>query len=205
METTNDYINSFNREPLPELSGISRQYDQWENLQPPVGPEVGALLSWLIQALPVRRALELGSCLGYSTLYLAHALRQTGGHLTSIELRPDLAEATRRNLEQAGLLDVVTLIQGDAAEVIQSLPGPFDLILQDSAKSLYLPMLEACLERLRPGGVLAADDALFVPMGVREDFAKAVHAYNQQVFADPRLASVMLPLGDGLVLSLKKP
>jgi predicted O-methyltransferase YrrM len=204
MQPILDYISIFVREPLPLLAEIASQYEQRNDIQPSVGPLVGTLLSWLIQALPVRSALEFGTCLGYSTVYMASSLRQTGGHLIAVDLRADLVEETRRNLQNAGLLDVVTLLHGDAIQIIQDLPGPFDLILQDSDKSLYSPMLDACVERLRPGGILAADDALFVPMGVEEKFARPVDEYNRRIFADPRLSSVMLPVGDGLVLSLKR-
>lgn len=198
------YIESFIRPPLL-LEELDREYDTRSGIQPSIGPITGAVLRWLVLALPVRQALEFGTCLGYSTIILANALRQTGGHLTAVELRHDLVEETRHNLSQAGLTDVVTLIEGDAAAVLPALPGPFDLILQDSDKALYTRLLEDCLEKLRPGGVLAADDTLFLPMGIPEKFSQPVDGYNRRVFSDPRLESVILPVGDGLTLSWKRP
>jgi predicted O-methyltransferase YrrM len=204
MDTLLEYINTFMPERLALLSTLEDRYKGDENIQPSIGPLTGALLDWLIQALSIKNVLEFGTCLGYSTLILANSLKRTGGHLTAIEFRTDMYMETYRNLKDFGLLDVVTLIQGDALQVINSLPGPFDLILQDSDKSIYSPMLDACVERLRPGGVLAADDALFLPMGIPAKFARPMDEYNRRVYADSRLNSIMLPIGDGLVLSLKK-
>jgi predicted O-methyltransferase YrrM len=66
-------------------------------------------------------------------------------------------------------------------------------------------MLDACIDRMRPLGILAADDALFRPMGVREELAAPVHEYLERVFADERLSSTILPIGDGLAISVRKP
>ena len=198
------YIESFLRLPNPHLSEVDAQYEREEKSQPTIGIHVGSFLAWLIQALRARRVLEFGTCLGYSTIFLGEALRQTGGALISVESDARFATATRENIKRAGLTDVVELIEGDAAAVIEGLEGPFDLILQDSAKPLYPQMIEACIRKLARFGVLAADDALFRPMGVRKELSGPVHAYLEQVFADSRLASTILPIGDGLALSVKR-
>jgi|GEM_PF-1857720 len=97
------------------------------------------------------------------------------------------------------------IIHGDAGELLDRLEGPCDLILQDAAKALYPEMLERCVDRIRTGGVLAADDALFRPMGVREELARVIDEYNRMVFDHPRLISTILPIGDGLTISVKRP
>lgn len=174
-----------------------------DDIQPCVGIEVGKLLGLLIRSNGAKRVLEFGTCLGYSTVWIAQALRETGGRLTSVEYREDLYEITKRNIELAGLSDIVDLILGDASEVINSVQGPFDVILQDSDKSLYSPMLEKCISLSRKNGLIIADDVLFKPMGIPEKFSEPVHEYLKKIFSDKRLYNTILPIGDGLAISIK--
>jgi predicted O-methyltransferase YrrM len=203
MDAISNYIASFIRTDHPQLDLLEEENAQRTDIQPSVGLDAGKLLGLLVRALQAKRVLELGTCLGYSTIWLASALRETGGRLTSIEFRPDLVETTRHNLQAAGLEDQVELIQGDAKEVLERLEGPYDLILQDSDKNLYAPLLDRCVQLTRLHGLIVADDVLFVPMGIPEKFSKPVHAYNERVFADPRLYTTILPIGDGVALSVK--
>jgi predicted O-methyltransferase YrrM len=95
------------------------------------------------------------------------------------------------------------LILGDASAVIAQLEGPFDMILQDSDKALYPLLLDRCVDLTREYGVIIADDALFKPRGIPDKFSAPVHRYNELVFADPRLLSTILPIGDGITVSVK--
>jgi len=203
MDPHIEYIERFLHLPNPVLAEIDADNAD-PATEPNIGLHVGSFLVWLIHTIRAQRVLEFGACLGYSTIFLGEALRETGGALIAVESDEGFYRASLANVERAGLSDVVRLIHGDAAEVIRALAGPFDLILQDSAKPLYPEMLAACIDKLRPCGVLAADDALFVPMGVREKLAAPVHEYLTRVFADPRLTSTVLPIGDGLALSVRK-
>ena len=173
-------------------------------MRPNIGAQAGHFLTWLIQLTQAKHVLEFGSCLGYSAIFLAEALRHTNGHLISIENNPILFAETQKNIATAGVSDIVDLKLGDAAELIKTLNGPFDLILQDADKSMYPTMLNDCIEKLRPLGILIADDTLFPPMGYPEKLSKPIHEYNQKTLSDPRLISTLLPIGDGLTISLKK-
>ncbi len=150
-----------------------------------------------------QRVLEMGTSLGYSTIWLAQALQTTGGKLVSIEYQDNLFEATHSNIAHAGLADAVELIHGDASVIIEQVNGPFDMIVQDSEKSLYPLLLERSIALTRKFGILVADDALFKPRGIPAAFSEPMHDYNQRVFADPRLYSTILPIGDGVTLSVK--
>jgi len=204
VNKTHAYIESFLRFPNPALAEMDAQYRTVERAQPEIGLQAGCFLSLLIEAMRVRHVLEFGTCLGYSTLFLGEAVRRSGGRLTSIESDAEFFRITRENVTRAGLEDFVNLVHGDASLIIEELPGPFDLILQDSAKPLYAQMLEPCIARLRPRGILAADDALFRPMGIRKEMADPVHEYLERVFGDPRLTTTILPIGDGLAISVKR-
>jgi predicted O-methyltransferase YrrM len=170
---------------------------------PAIGPDVGKLASLLIRLINAKKVLEFGTCLGYSTIWLAEAVKATGGSLISVEYEKKFYDKTRENLTEAGLSSYVTLIHGDAGKVIQDLTGPFDVIFQDSDKDLYPVMLEKCIQLVRKNGLLITDDALFKPLGVPAHLCTAIEEFNSKVFNDSRLYSTILPIGDGVVLSVK--
>lgn len=95
------------------------------------------------------------------------------------------------------------LILGDAGEVIDKMEGTFDIILQDSDKSLYSPMLEKCISLTDKNGLIIADDVLFKPMGIPDKFSKPMDDYVKKIFSDKRLYSTIIPIGDGLAVSTK--
>lgn len=203
---TNDiqaYIHSLIRYTHPQLEVIELESADRNDIEPNIGLQVASLLDLLLRLMQAKSALEFGTCIGFSTIVLANALRQTGGHLTAVEADPDRIDETRQNLERAGLSEVVSLVHADAARFIHTIDGPFDFILQDASKPLYPQMLERCVELLRVGGVLAADDGLFPAMPIPEHYKPVIDEYNRRVFNHPRLTSTILPIGDGLTLSLK--
>ena len=199
-----EYISAFITPASPQLACIDVLEDQWEDVRPSVGLEVGNFLNLLVHLTHAQRVLELGTSMGYSAIWLASALKETGGRLVTVECRRDLYELAQENIRAAGLADWVEVVHGDAEQVVQSLEGPFDLILQDSDKALYPKLLENCIGLVRKHGILVADDALFKPRGIPEKFSAPVHQYNQMVFSDPRLSSAILPIGDGVVVSVKR-
>lgn len=203
MDETANYIASFLSVDNVQLETLALEEMNRNDVQPSIGPEVGKLLGLLIRLMRAQHVLELGTCLGYSTIWLAQALQATGGKLLSIEYNDDLFEETHKNIAIAGLADVVELVRGDARIVIEQLDGPFDMIVQDSDKSLYPLLLERCIKLTRKFGIIVADDALFKPRGIPTFLSEPTHHYNQQVFADARLYSTILPIGDGLTLSVK--
>lgn len=162
------------------------------------------LLSFLVTTIRAERILEIGTAIGYSTIWLARAAQGHGGHVTTIEISERLAEEAQKNMERAGLTEAVTILIGDAEKIVARLTGPFDLIFEDGDKRLYPRLLDDCLRLLQKGGLLVADDALFPVMEVREAWAEAVNRYNEMIFAHPDLESVILPVGDGVAVSLKR-
>jgi len=198
-----DYILSLVSQDHPCLPELAGRYEGRNDIQPAIGPEVGKLLGLLIRMMRATQVLELGSCLGYSTVWLAQAVDATQGFLTSIETNHELVLETQRSVDRAGLAHRVRLVEGDAAKVVYELSEPFDLILQDSDKALYPTLFDRLVHMTRVGGILAADDALFRPKGMPAKFADSIHRYNQLATADPRLYTTILPIGDGLTISLK--
>jgi predicted O-methyltransferase YrrM len=169
-----------------------------DSLLLPVGQEVGWFLHSLIMAKRPARILELGTSYGYSTLFLADAAKQTGGTVITMDLADYKQAEARSQLTKAGLADVVDFRLGDAVALIQADPGPFDLVLLDIWKDLYLPCLEAFHPKLADEAIVAADNMVFPEMA-RPDVRK----YRAAVAALPDLTSALLPIGNGVELSVK--
>jgi predicted O-methyltransferase YrrM len=203
MDEIASYIANFIALDNSTLASVSEQERIRVNVRPSIGPEVGQFLGLLIRLIQAKRVLEFGTSLGYSAIWLGEALRTTGGRLLSVEREEELYRQAQKNLVAAGLSDVVELVLGDVQDVIETLEGPFDLIFQDSDKRLYPVLLEKCIELTRDYGLIVADDALFKPLGRPGPVSAPIHGYNQRVFSDERLYSTILPVGDGLTISLK--
>ena len=164
----------------------------------PVGAEVGWFLHCLILAKRPARILELGTSYGYSTLFLADAAKQVGGRVITMDLADYKQAEARTQLTKAGLVDVVDFRLGDAVAMIGEDPGPFDFVLLDIWKDLYLPCLDAFHPKLADEAIIAADNMVFPEMA-RPDVRK----YRAAVAALPDLQSALLPIGNGIELSVK--
>jgi len=164
-----------------------------------VGREAGILLYLLTSGAQSKRILELGTSYGYSTVWLAAAARATGGKVLSLELRDYKIEYARQALTRAGLSTRVEFHQGDCLETLKTLSGPFDFVLLDVWKDLYLPCFELVHPKLAPGGIIAADNML-LPEIVRPQ----AEAYRKRVRAAGDLDSVLLDIGNGIEISRKR-
>jgi predicted O-methyltransferase YrrM len=157
--------------------------------------EVGDLLATLVRATGARTVVEFGTSFGVSTVFLAAALRDTGGGtVITTELEPTKAAVAAGNLRRAGLEDLVDLRVGDALETLAEVPGPVDLLLLDGWSELYLPVLRVVEPRLRPGALVIADDTDMLPEAL-VDYLDHVRGEGYR--------SQHLPLGDGLEVSVR--
>ena len=174
--------------------GVSR-----DDLLLSVGREAGILLYLLATGANARRILELGSSYGYSTVWLGAAARATGGKVTSLELKDYKIEHARQALARAGLSTRVEFHAGDCLDSLRTLPGPFDFVLLDVWKDMYLPCFDLVHPKLERGGVIAADN-MVLPESAR------VHAdaYRQRVRAAGDMDSVLLEVGNGIEISRKR-
>src|SRR5688572_619674 len=127
---------------------------------PLIDAEVGALLRVLATAVGARRILEIGTAIGYSGIWLAGALPRDG-LLVTMERDADRAAEARRNFARAGLPSQVSVMVGQAEQMLAKVAGPFDLIFQDGDKLLYSSQLDRLIELLRPGGLLVTDNVLW--------------------------------------------
>jgi predicted O-methyltransferase YrrM len=161
----------------------------------PVGPDTGRVLNILIKGGKARSILELGTSYGYSTLWLAEAARETGGKVVSLELAVYKAKFAREALERARLADYVDIHVGSAVETLPRLGGPFDFVLVDLWKDLYVACLDLVYPKLARGAYVAADNMIY-PEVSRADAANYQRRVRQLEFD-----SVLLPIGSGVELS----
>ena len=162
----------------------------------PVGPETGKFLNILIKSSGSKQILEIGTSHGYSTIWLAEAARATGGHVWSLDLHAHKQDFARGALKRCGLLGQVTFVLGDCQQTLKELPGPFDFVLLDIWKRMYIPALELAYPKLNPGALVIADNVTY-PASQQP----VVKAYQGRVRELPGMDSVMVPIGNGIELS----
>lgn len=164
-----------------------------------VGREAGMLLYLLATGAQSRRILELGSSYGYSTVWLGAAARATGGKVVSLELKDFKIEHARQALTRAGLSSRVEFHMGDCLESLKTLSGPFDFVLLDVWKDLYVPCFELVHLKLAPGAIICADNML-LPESVRPQ----AEAYRKRVRAAGDMDSVLVEVGNGIEISRRR-
>jgi predicted O-methyltransferase YrrM len=159
-----------------------------------VDRETGRWLSLLVRATGAREIVEMGSSNAVSTIWLASAARDNGGRVTGTEILPDRAADANRNLAEAGLDAVARIIPGDARETARSIPGPSDLVFIDAEKEDYVDHLLAVLDRIRPGGLILADNVT----------SHDISAYQDFVRNHDDLGTVTIPIARGIEFTVKR-
>jgi predicted O-methyltransferase YrrM len=162
----------------------------------PVGRATGSLMNLIIKESAARRILEVGSSYGYSTIWLAEGARAVGGKVISLELRAAKTRYATAQLARAGLEDRVEFRIGDALSSLGELAGPFDFVLIDLWKDMYVPVFERLYPKLAPGALIVADNML-EPQSARPH----AQAYRERVRAAADMTSVLLNVGNGIELS----
>jgi predicted O-methyltransferase YrrM len=158
-------------------------------------PASAQLLSILVRASGVTRALEIGTSNAYSTIWLAWSLAPAGGRLVSIDRNPDKHALARENLRRAGLLDRVELSTGDATEIARQLAGPFDLIFLDADRRKFPEHMHVLLPKLTGKVLLVADNVLSHPEEIAE--------YLKLVSSLPDFQHTTVPVGKGLSIAFR--
>jgi len=177
-----------------------------------IAPEQGQLMGLLIELLGARRALEVGVFTGYSTLAVALAL-PADGRLVACDVNEEWTGIARRYWQRAGVADKIELHLRPALETLDELlaqggAASFDFAFIDADKENYGAYYERCLELLRPGGVVAVDNALWsgdvADPEKNDDETVAIRTLNAKAAGDARVNVSLLPIGDGLLLARKR-
>jgi predicted O-methyltransferase YrrM len=161
-----------------------------------VGPATGQFMNLLIKEAKAKSVLEVGSSFGYSTVWLAEAVRESGGVVTSLEIHPEKQKHARASIEKAGLQGFVDFKLGDARESLRTLTRTFDFVLLDLWNDLYILCFDLFYPKLSPGALIVADNMIF-PESYREEAV----AYQKHIRTKPGIQSLLLPVGFGIELS----
>lgn len=166
----------------------------------------GNLLRFLIRSARVERILEIGTFTGYSALTMAEALPENGEIITC-DVNPDTSQIAQKYWSQSPHGHKITLKLAPALETIEHLAGPFDLVFIDADKKNYSLYWDACLPKLRSGGIMVVDNVLWSGRVLQPetDSDLAIVALNDKARNDPRVECAMLPVRDGMLLAWKKP
>lgn len=189
-------------------SETARLYPDDAGLQ--IGPEQGAFMTLLARAIGARDALEIGTFTGYSAICLASGLAD-GGRLTCCDVSEEWTAVARRHWARAGLADRIDLRLGPALDTLRALPGgpAYDLVFIDAEKTEYPAYWAEVVPRVRPGGVILTDNTLshgrVVDPAETAPRVEAIRTFNDTAVADPRVQTVLLPIGDGLTFSRRLP
>jgi caffeoyl-CoA O-methyltransferase len=180
-----------------------------------IGPDEGQLLTLLTRLVGARRAVEVGTFTGYSSLCIARGLAP-GGALTCCDVSEEWTAIARRAWDRAGLADRIELRIAPALDTLRSLPAEphIDLAFIDADKGGYVRYWDELVPRVRPGGLLLADNVLWSgrvvePPGPAEanepdDNTRAIRAFNDHVAADDRVDVAVLPAFDGLTIARRR-
>lgn len=200
------YINSL----LPARDPVLRKMERYaaKHKVPIVGPACARVLHQLALSIRARRVFEMGSAIGYSTLWLARAVGPRG-KVFYTDSDPANAERARAYLREAGMLGRVKLIVGDALESLKATPGQFDLIFNDVSKAQYPEAFKLAVPRVRVGGLFITDNVLWYgrvarPVAADDAETRAILKFNRQIYKSPNLISTIVPLRDGLAVCLKQ-
>jgi caffeoyl-CoA O-methyltransferase len=206
-----DYVVAHSA-PADELLGqlaaeTAASYPKSLSMQ--IGPEQGAFMTILARLIGARRALEIGTFTGYSSICIARGLAD-GGHLTCCDVSEEWTSMARRYWGMAGLAGRIDLQLRPAAETLRAMPADvrFDLAFIDADKGGYIGYWDEVVPRMRPGGVILADNTLY--SGLVADPANsdppvlAIREFNDHAAADERVDLVLLPIADGLTMARKR-
>ncbi|MFN0101250.1 MAG: O-methyltransferase [Bryobacteraceae bacterium] len=174
------------------------------NSVPIIGPGCATILAQLVVMTGARRIFELGSAIGYSTIWLARAAGP-GAEIHYSDGDPANAVRARGYFERAGVADRITIHTGDALMALAETTGEFDMIFNDVDKEGYPDVHAAVPDRLRVGGVFATDNTLWKAqvLDPQDEETVGVDTFNRRIFADPRFLTSLIPLRDGITLGIK--
>jgi caffeoyl-CoA O-methyltransferase len=176
------------RKILAVLDGMVKSHQTY--LSVPI--QDGKALRLLAEAASAKNVVEIGTSTGYSGLWFCLVLQRTGGHLTTFEIDHERASKAREHFKEAGVEQMVTIIEGDAHEQVAKLRGPVDLVFIDADKGGYVDYLNKLRPLVRPGGLILAHNVDMVP-----DYVKAVTTSAE-------LETIFYMEGGGLGVTLKK-
>jgi caffeoyl-CoA O-methyltransferase len=204
------YVHKHTSAEMPVLAKLSRA-THLRTHQPQMlsGHMQGVLLQMISHMINPDSILEIGTFTGYSAICLAQGMLPEG-KLYTIDCNPEMKDFAAPYFKEAGLEDKITMLIGDATEIIEELPGPFDLVFIDADKENYLNYFKMVFPKVKAGGYILADNTLWygrvIQPGAESDRETAgIVRFNKFVQEFEGVENVLLPVRDGIMLIRKKP
>ena len=204
------YIRSLERQENPVIEAIEQE--ALDSFVPIIRKETQSFLKVMMLMNRPARVLEVGTAVGFSAILMSEYLPE-GSHITTIENYEKRIPIARNNFKRAGKEEQITLIEGDALEVMKTLEGPYDFIFMDAAKGQYIHYMPETVRLLSDGGILMSDNVLQDGDIIESRFAverrnRTIHSrmrdYLYELKHSDVLETSIIPLGDGVALSIKK-
>lgn len=203
------YINSLDKGNTAVLDQIERE--ALESYVPIIRKDMQSFLKLLLTVQKPMRILEVGTAVGFSAILMAEYAPE-GCKIVTIENYDKRIPIAKQNFERAGKSDQITLLEGDATEVLKTLEEPFDMIFMDAAKGQYINFMPDVLRLLKKGGVLVSDNVLqdgdiieshFIVERRNRTIYKRMREYLYELTHRDDLVTSVLPVGDGITVSVK--
>jgi caffeoyl-CoA O-methyltransferase len=204
----NSKVEKYLDQLLPKRDAVLADMERYAKKHdvPIIGPACGRLLYLLAQTSGAKRIFEMGSAIGYSTIWFARAAG-SGAEIYYTDGDPKNAERAKENFRRAGVEDRIHILVGDALAHFDETEGQFDLILIDINKHEYPAALQKAIPRLKSGGLLVTDNVLWsgrVTSKSRDVRTRAIQQFNQMIYSSNDLFPVIVPLRDGVAVCRKK-
>lgn len=207
-----DQITAYLRSLIKENTGILKELEEkaLKEYIPIISPEVAQIMKLLSDMTKAEKIMEIGSAIGYSSILFAGFSDKM--KITTIEMDEERAHQAEENILRAGMDKKITLIKGNALEVMDRLTESFDIIFVDAAKGQYNRFLPKCLNLLKSGGLLVSDNILYRGTVAETGFIPRKHRtiivnlkeYLNRLTNDDKLTTSVIPIGDGVAVSYKK-
>lgn len=202
-------VENYLYELVPERDAVILEMEKYaaENRVPIIGPAVARLLTLLAETAGAKRIFEMGSAIGYSTIWLARAAGSQG-EVYYTDGNPENARRAREYFRRSGVAKRIRVQTGDALKLLKEAKGKFDLIFNDIDKHQYPAAFAVALPKLRRGGLLITDNTLWSgkaarPAASEDANTKGIQEFNRLAFTSKEIFSVLIPLRDGVTVSRK--
>ena len=213
MGITDDKLKKYIDDVQPIRGGMlgEIQKNAYEKNVPIIPNDVVKLIEFIFAVTKPEKVLEIGMAIGFSSSLMAE-LMEGRGHVTTIDRFDVMIKQAKENFRKLGNEDKITLIEGDAAEILPTLDEKYDIIFLDAAKGQYINFLPDCMRLLKVGGILIADDILQNGT-VADDISeitrrqrtihKRLRAFIEEITGNPYLTTSILTIGDGVAVCRK--
>jgi predicted O-methyltransferase YrrM len=207
----NNLVEDYIRDTLKSSEGLLKELEIYakENNVPIIHKEVAEFLKVMLKVQKPINILEVGCAIGYSSILFASTVN---AKVITVERNEKMIEKAKQNIKKAGLEENITILEGDAEELLKNIEGEFDMIFLDAAKGQYKLFYDMIIDKLVPGGLLISDNILYKGMVAHDDFVirrkktivKRMRTYLDYICQSDYLTTSLIPIGDGVALSYKK-